>query len=145
MECCASIGQGGCGGIELGWYGGGGQGWHGGIGARCALVQLCACKAHAEAAQSWCALAMFRADCSRRYEGDAADLGLDFTVDEEAFGARRVTELLPGGADTPVVDANKLLYVHLAADWHLNGRLGAAAAAFANSFHQASRGQHGGV
>ncbi len=88
---------------------------------------------------------LFRADCSRRYEGDAADLGLDFTVDEEAFGARRVAELLPGGADTPVVDANKLLYVHLAADWHLNGRLGAAAAAFANSFHQASRGQHGGV
>lgn len=108
-------------------------------------MQLRACEAHAEAAQCGGAFATVRAGCLRRYEGDAADLGLDFTMDDEAFGARRVADLLPGGADTPVVDANKLLYVHLAADWHLNGRLGAAAAAFANSFHQASRGQHGGV
>ncbi|KAK9832830.1 hypothetical protein WJX81_005036 [Elliptochloris bilobata] len=72
----------------------------------------------------------------KRYDGDVADLCLDFTAEDEAFGARRLTELLPGGADTPVTDANRLLYVHLAADWHLNGRLGAAAGAFASGLHQ---------
>jgi ubiquitin-protein ligase E3 C len=73
----------------------------------------------------------------KRYAGDAADLGLDFTVEVEALGARSVHELRPRGADVPVTDANKLLYVHLVADWHLNGRLAAASAAFAAGLHQA--------
>ena len=46
-------------------------------------------------------------------------------------------ELVPGGADVAVTNANKLLYIHLVADWHLNGRLGAAAAAFAAGLAQA--------
>ena len=74
-----------------------------------------------------------------------AELGLDFTVEEEAFGARRVTELLPGGADAPVTNANCLLYVHLAADWHLNGCLGAAASAFASGLHQVRRARVGRI
>ena len=57
-------------------------------------------------------------------------------MEEEAFGRRSTHELLPGGADVAVTDANKLLYVHLAADWHLNGRLGAPAGAFAAGLHQ---------
>lgn len=64
-------------------------------------------------------------------------------MEEEAFGARRSVELLPGGADTPVTNANRLLYVHLAADWHLNGRLGAAASAFAGGLHQARAARKG--
>ena len=46
-------------------------------------------------------------------------------------------ELVPGGVDVAVTNANKLLYIHLVADWHLNGRLGAAAAAFAAGLAQA--------
>lgn len=57
-------------------------------------------------------------------------------VEEEAFGRRTEHELLPGGADVAVTNANKLLYVHLVADWHLNGRLGDAAAAFAAGLAQ---------
>ncbi|EIE23025.1 hypothetical protein COCSUDRAFT_15978, partial [Coccomyxa subellipsoidea C-169] len=73
----------------------------------------------------------------KRYEGEAEDLGLSFAAEEEAFGRRSVQELVPGGADVAVTNANKLLYIHLVADWHLNGRLGAAAAAFAAGLAQA--------
>ncbi|KAK9815844.1 hypothetical protein WJX72_010650 [[Myrmecia] bisecta] len=66
----------------------------------------------------------------KRYEGDAEDLGLEFTVDTEAFGGRATEELCEGGAGRAVTSANKLQYIHLMADWHLNGRLGATAAAF---------------
>ncbi|CAL8465528.1 g5064 [Coccomyxa elongata] len=72
----------------------------------------------------------------KRYEGEAEDLCLSFVVEEEAFGRRTEHELLPGGADVAVTNANKLLYVHLVADWHLNGRLGDAAAAFAAGLAQ---------
>jgi hypothetical protein len=41
-------------------------------------------------------------------------------------------ELLPGGDSVPVTASNRLLYVHLLADWHLNARLGRTAAAFAS-------------
>lgn len=41
-------------------------------------------------------------------------------------------ELLPGRGCDPVVNDNRLLYVHLLADWHLSSRLGRAAAAFAS-------------
>lgn len=75
-------------------------------------------------------------DGSHRYEGEAEDLGLSFAVEEEAFGRRIEHELLPGGADVAVTNANKLLYIHLVADWHLNGRLGDAAAAFAAGLAQ---------
>lgn len=74
-----------------------------------------------------------------RYAGEAEDLGLSFAVEEEAFGRRTEHELIPGGADVAVTNANKLLYVHLVADWHLNGRLGDAAAAFAAGLAQVCR------
>jgi hypothetical protein len=64
------------------------------------------------------------------------DLGLTFCAEEEAFGQRTAHELQPGGADTAVTDSNKLLYVHLVADWHLSRRLGKPAAAFAAGLHQ---------
>lgn len=66
----------------------------------------------------------------KRYEGDAADLGLDFTVESDAFGALITEELLPGGSSIPVTSANKLQYVHLVADWHLRKRLDAGTTAF---------------
>ncbi|KAL0028291.1 hypothetical protein WJX79_007793 [Trebouxia sp. C0005] len=70
------------------------------------------------------------------YEGDATDLCLDFSIEDDTFGARTVHSLLPGGAHMAVTNANKLHYIHLAADWHLNGRLGASSAAFARGLAQ---------
>ena len=53
------------------------------------------------------------------------------------FGKRHVHELCPGGNEMAVTCANKLLYVHLVADWHLNRRLGKPASSFAAGLHQA--------
>lgn len=71
-----------------------------------------------------------------RYDGDATDLCLDFSVEDDTFGARALHSLVPGGAQVAVTDSNKLQYIHLAADWHLNGRLGASSAAFARGLAQ---------
>lgn len=65
-------------------------------------------------------------------------MGLTFSVEDDVFGQRSAHELCPGGDDMAVTSANKLLYVHLIADWHLNRRLGKPAAAFAAGLNQAS-------
>ena len=44
-------------------------------------------------------------------------------------------DLLPGQGNLAVTLENKLLYVQLLADWHLQARLGPAAAAFARGLH----------
>lgn len=44
--------------------------------------------------------------------------------------------LKPGGADIAVTNENKLQYVHLAADWHLQRRLAEPAQAFAQGLTQ---------
>uniref|UniRef100_A0A061RFF5 HECT-type E3 ubiquitin transferase n=2 Tax=Tetraselmis sp. GSL018 TaxID=582737 RepID=A0A061RFF5_9CHLO len=73
----------------------------------------------------------------KRYEGDCGDLGLDFAVEEDSFGSKQVVELIPGGSGTPVTNSNRLHYVALVADWHLNGgSRGAAASAFASGLAQ---------
>ena len=74
-----------------------------------------------------------------RYEGEAEDLGLTFSVEDDIFGRRKVHELCLGGDDMAVTTANKLLYVHLVADWHLNRRLGKPAASFAAGLNQVGR------
>eukprot|EP00210_Caulerpa_lentillifera_P006840 g6539.t1 len=66
----------------------------------------------------------------KRYHGDVSDLGLDFSVEAEIFGKRIVEELVPDGANVPVTNDNKLLYVHLMADWHINKRVGHAVQSF---------------
>lgn len=71
-----------------------------------------------------------------RYEGDATDLCLDFSIEDDTFGARTLHSLLSGGAHMAVTNTNKLHYIHLAADWHLNGRPGASSAAFAKGMAQ---------
>lgn len=63
-------------------------------------------------------------------------MGLTFSVEDEVFGRRQAHELCPGGDDMAVTSANKLLYVHLVADWHLNRRLGKPAASFAAGVNQ---------
>lgn len=67
----------------------------------------------------------------KRYQGDPADLCLDFTVEHDLLGVRQVQELVPGGADVPVSSSNVLLYVHLRAA-HVHGRVASPIAAFAS-------------
>ncbi len=63
-------------------------------------------------------------------------MGLTFSLEDDVLGQRSTHELCPGGDDMAVTSANKLLYVHLVADWHLNRRLGKPAAAFAAGLNQ---------
>ena len=77
-----------------------------------------------------------RVHWSFRYEGEAEDLGITFSVEDDVLGRRQVHELCPGGDDMAVTSSNKLLYVHLVADWHLNRRLGKPAASFAAGLNQ---------
>ena len=48
----------------------------------------------------------------------------------------RSQELKPGGASIPVTEASRLQFCYLLAHWHLHGRLGASAGAFASGLHQ---------
>ena len=73
-----------------------------------------------------------------RYDGPAEDLSLDFTVEDETFGGRVVQDLLDNGSEITVTSSNKMQYVLLVADCHLNGRLGAAAGSFASGLAQVS-------
>lgn len=60
---------------------------------------------------------------SQHYEGDVAELSLDFTVTEEVCGKHIIIELKPGGRDVPVTKENKLQYVHAMADYKLNRKV----------------------
>ena len=70
------------------------------------------------------------------YDGDVEnDLCLSFSVEEEQFGARSTVELRDGGAAIPVTADNRIEYVHLVADYHLNKKLAPQAKAFVAGLH----------
>lgn len=54
---------------------------------------------------------LYRNLCWLRANVGAESLGLDFTVTLESFGVKEVAELVPGGKDLPVTDANKEEYL----------------------------------
>lgn len=58
-----------------------------------------------------------------QYEGDVAELGLDFTVNVNELGESRTEELKSGGAAIAVTSANHIEYVHLVADFKLNRQI----------------------
>jgi len=66
----------------------------------------------------------------KSYEGDVADLGLDFTVLNDELGERRVDELKSGGSNIPVTASNRIEYIHLMADYKLNKQIRAQCSAF---------------
>ncbi|KAI7846263.1 hypothetical protein COHA_000243 [Chlorella ohadii] len=72
----------------------------------------------------------------KRYNGPVEDLCLDFTVESDFLGSTVSEELVPGGSRLAVTQGNLLQYVYLVADWHLNKRLGTAAAAFSRGLSQ---------
>ncbi|KAG8192273.1 hypothetical protein JTE90_002099 [Oedothorax gibbosus] len=66
----------------------------------------------------------------KTYDGDVADLGLDFTVLNSEFGENEVIELKTGGANIPVTESNRINYIHLMADFKLNRQIKAQCQAF---------------
>ncbi|GFU51888.1 ubiquitin-protein ligase E3C [Trichonephila clavipes] len=66
----------------------------------------------------------------KTYDGNVADLGLDFTVMNSEFGENEVVELIPGGANIPVTESNRINYIHLMADFKLNKQIKAQCQAF---------------
>ena len=65
------------------------------------------------------------------YAGDASELCLDFTASaDDGAGGVTTAELLPGGADVAVTNANKLAYVAAVADFRLSRQGAAGVAAF---------------
>ncbi|UYV62883.1 UBE3C [Cordylochernes scorpioides] len=89
----------------------------------------------------------------KTYEGDVADLGLDFTAISSGLGESKVfisfiynkikikqlvdlcvivqlVELKPGGANIPVTEDNRIEYIHLMADYKLNRQIRAQTQAF---------------
>uniref|UniRef100_A0A182QT97 Ubiquitin-protein ligase E3C n=1 Tax=Anopheles farauti TaxID=69004 RepID=A0A182QT97_9DIPT len=66
----------------------------------------------------------------KAYEGDVADLGLDFTIVCDALGETRVEELKPNGANIIVNSSNRIEYIQLMADFKLNQQIRAQCAAF---------------
>ncbi|PIK59765.1 putative ubiquitin-protein ligase E3C [Apostichopus japonicus] len=57
------------------------------------------------------------------YEGDVADLDLNFTVVDDNLGEAKVYELKPGGEKIQVTNANRIEYIHLMADFRLNKQI----------------------
>ncbi|XP_054722716.1 LOW QUALITY PROTEIN: ubiquitin-protein ligase E3C-like [Uloborus diversus] len=66
----------------------------------------------------------------KTYDGNVSDLGLDFTVMNSEFGENEVVELIPGGAEIPVTESNRINYIHLMADFKLNRQIKAQCQAF---------------
>lgn len=59
----------------------------------------------------------------KHYEGDCADLSLDFSISEDTeIGSvdGNVVDLIPGGRDVPVTNENKIRYVYHVANYRLN-------------------------
>ncbi|XP_076462782.1 ubiquitin-protein ligase E3C-like [Babylonia areolata] len=59
----------------------------------------------------------------KNYEGDVSDLGLDFTVVTDDYGATKMVDLKPGGHQIAVTKDNRIEYIHLMADYFLNKQI----------------------
>jgi hypothetical protein len=70
----------------------------------------------------------------KNYEGDVSDLCLDFTATSEELGCGGVTELIPGGKNIEVTNANRIQYIHLMADYRLNKSIKKQCEAFLKGF-----------
>ncbi|KAJ3236612.1 Ubiquitin-protein ligase E3B [Chytriomyces hyalinus] len=70
----------------------------------------------------------------KHYAGDASDLGLTFTIDEDNFGAVVSKDIKPGGSGITVTNENKYEYIHLMSDYKLNQECKAQYKAFVGGF-----------
>lgn len=67
---------------------------------------------------------------ARSYAGDVADLCLTFTIGEDVAGESREIPLVRGGEDLEVTNQNRMQYIYMAADAHLNASIKRQADAF---------------
>lgn len=72
----------------------------------------------------------------KNYQGDVADLGLDFTIANNELGVNEIVELKSGGSKIAVTAQNKIEYVHLVADYRLNKQIRTQCAAFKRGLSQ---------
>jgi hypothetical protein len=61
-------------------------------------------------------------------------------VEYEAYGENVKVELVPGGADVPVTNANRVQFVEAYVGWLLGGSIKDQFAAFASGFHRVCGG-----
>jgi len=69
-------------------------------------------------------------------EIDDMYLGITFSVDEDHFGKKETTELVPGGEDIDVSDANKAVYVDLVVKHRLTSRIRMQLDSFLRGFYE---------
>lgn len=70
----------------------------------------------------------------KHYEGDVSDLGIYFVVESNEFGEVEEKELIPGGRDIPVRNADVFRYIWLVANYKLNIQIQAQGRAFFEGF-----------
>ncbi|KAG0258703.1 Ubiquitin-protein ligase E3B [Actinomortierella ambigua] len=70
----------------------------------------------------------------KKYEGDVEDLGLTFSLDDEAFGQRQTIELRPNGEAVAVRRENRIHYIFLVSDYRLNKQIQEQSKAFIDGF-----------
>jgi ubiquitin-protein ligase E3 B len=72
----------------------------------------------------------------KEYDGEVEDLGLVFAIDEDQLGQRVTVPLRPGGTAVDVTNENRILYVHLVADFRLNKQLKPQTEAIKRGFYR---------
>ncbi|KAH9311826.1 hypothetical protein KI387_026861, partial [Taxus chinensis] len=72
----------------------------------------------------------------KHYEGDVSQLGLYFVSEDNEFGEQKEEELLPGGKDIQVTNANVIMFIHLVANHRLNNQIRNQSSYFLRGFKQ---------
>eukprot|EP01018_Ginkgo_biloba_P026105 Gb_04194 [translate_table: standard] len=72
----------------------------------------------------------------KHYEGDVSQLGLYFVIVNNEYGEQTEEELLPGGKDIQVTNANVIMFIHLVANHRLNSQIRNQSSYFLRGFQQ---------
>ncbi|XP_014225779.1 ubiquitin-protein ligase E3B [Trichogramma pretiosum] len=70
----------------------------------------------------------------KHYDGDVAELGLTFSLDESVMGDIQTFELKSGGKAVPVTNENKINYIHLMAHFRMYEQIKHQITAFTKGF-----------
>ncbi|CBQ67807.1 related to ubiquitin protein ligase e3 [Sporisorium reilianum SRZ2] len=68
----------------------------------------------------------------KNYQGNVEDLALNFTVTDEEFGVSMTRELIPGGANVPVTNLNRMEYIYRISHYRLSTQIQHQCNAFFN-------------
>ncbi|GAK62249.1 HECT-domain-containing protein [Moesziomyces antarcticus] len=66
----------------------------------------------------------------KNYQGNVEELALNFTVTDEEFGVSLTRELVPGGANIPVTNLNRMEYIYRISHYRLSTQIQHQCAAF---------------